>query len=107
MRYLVLLKLLNEFRKRGFTSILALPIEFNKFNNTWVRMLIYHMTLNLIPVLHANVSILSLCTQWCYMYGRQSITLLHVISARTPQVFKALNNTQTRRHVIYGVTYNI
>ena len=47
----VLLNLLNELGKRdkmrGLPSILSLfRNEFNKFNNTWARMLdsIYHMT---------------------------------------------------------------
>ena len=51
----VLLNLLNELGKRdkmrGLPSILSLfRNEFNKFNNTWARMLdsIYHMTLRLL-----------------------------------------------------------
>ena len=51
----VLLNLLNELwirdTMRGLPSILSLfRNEFNKFNNTWARMLdsIYHMTLRLL-----------------------------------------------------------
>ena len=51
----VLLNLLNElgkrYKMRGLSSILSLfRNEFNKFNNTGVRMLdsIYHMTLRLL-----------------------------------------------------------
>ena len=47
-----LLKLLNDLGKRdkmrGLSSILSLfPSEFNKFNNTWARMLSYMNHLNL------------------------------------------------------------
>ena len=51
----VLLNLLNELEKsdkmRGLSSILLIfRNEFNKFNNTWARMLdsIYHMPLKLL-----------------------------------------------------------
>ena len=51
----VLLNLLNELGKRdkmrGLPSILSLfRNEFNKFNNTWARILdsIYHMTFRLL-----------------------------------------------------------
>ena len=54
----VLLNLLNKLRKRdkvlGLRSILSLfHNEFNKFNNTRVRMLdsIYHITLRLLTIL--------------------------------------------------------
>ena len=53
----VLLNLLNKLRKRdkvlGLRSILSLFHEFNKFNNTRVRMLdsIYHITLKLLTIL--------------------------------------------------------
>ena len=76
----VLLKLLNELRKRdkmqGLPSILSLfRNEFNKFNNKRARMLdfIYHMTNTLKSHLwRKNVIILSLCTQRCY--GRHNVS---------------------------------
>ena len=69
----VLLNLLNELAKidtmRGLPSILSLlRNEFNKFNNTRVRMLdsIYHMTNTLKSQFwRKNVIILSLSTQRC------------------------------------------
>ena len=63
---------------RGLPSILSLfRNEFNKFNNTRVRMLdsIYHMTNTLKSHFwHKNVIILSLllCTQRCY--GRHNVS---------------------------------
>ena len=76
----VLLILLNELGKsdkmRGLPSILLLfRNEFNKFNNTGVRMLdsIYHMTNTLKSHFwRKNVIILSLCTQRCY--GRHNVS---------------------------------
>ena len=70
----VLLNLWNELGKRdkmrGLPSILSLlRNEFNKFNNTWARMLdyIYHMTNTLKSHFwRYNFIILSLCTQRCY-----------------------------------------
>ena len=73
----VLLNLLNELGKRdkmrGLQIILSLFCnEFNKLNNTRVRMLhsIYHMTLS--HFCRKNVIILSLCTQRCY--GRHNVS---------------------------------
>ena len=73
----VLLNLLNELGKRdkmrGLPSILSLfRNEFNKFNNTRVRMLdsIYHMIKS--HFCRKNVIILSLCAQRCY--GRHNIS---------------------------------
>ena len=64
----VLLNLLNEFGKRdkmrGLLSILSLfRDEFNKFNNTGVRMLdsIYHMTLTLFLFHIFRVKTLGFC----------------------------------------------
>ena len=64
----VLLNLLNELGKRdkmrGLSSILSLfRKEFNKFNNTWARMLdsIYHMTLRLLWNLISAVKALKFC----------------------------------------------
>ena len=76
----VLLNLLNELGKRdkmrGLSSILSLfRNEFNKFNNTRVRMLdsIYHMTNTLKSHFsRKNVIILSLYTQRCY--GRHNVS---------------------------------
>ena len=76
----VLLNLLNELGKRdkmrGLPSILSLfHNEFNKFNNTRVRMLdsIYHMTNTLkSDFLRKNVIILLLCTQ--PSYGRHNVS---------------------------------
>ena len=70
----VLLNLLNELGKRdkmrGLPSILSLfPNEFNKFNNTRVRMLdsIYHITNTFKSNFwRKNVILVSLCTQRCY-----------------------------------------
>ena len=76
----VLLNLLNGLGKRdkirGLPSILSLfRNEFNKFNNTRVRMLdsINHMTNTLKSHFwRKNVIILSLCTQRCY--GRHNVS---------------------------------
>ena len=72
----VLLNLLNKLGKRdkmrGLSSILSLfRNEFNKFNNTRVRMLdsIYHNDIKITLKSHScrkNVIILSLYTQRCY-----------------------------------------
>ena len=76
----VLLNLLNELGKRdkmrGLPRILSLfRNEFNKFNNTRVRMLdsVYHMTNSLKSHFwRKNVIVLSLCTPRCY--GRQNVS---------------------------------
>ena len=76
----VLLNLLNELGKRdkmrGLPSILSLfHNEFNKFINTRAGMLysIYHMTNTLKSHFwRKNVTILSLCTQFCY--GRHNVS---------------------------------
>ena len=76
----VLLNLLNELGKRdkmrGLPSILFLfRNEFNKFNNTRVRMLdsIYHMTNTLKSHFWCkNAIIFSLFTQRCY--GRHNVS---------------------------------
>ena len=80
MSALVLLNLLNEFRKRdkmrGLPSILSLfRNEFNKFNNTRARMLdsIYHMADTLKSHFWCKKFILlSLCTQRCF--GRHNVS---------------------------------
>ena len=76
----VLLNLLNELGKRdkmrGLPSILSLfRNEFNKFNNTRVRMFysIYHMTNTLKShFCRKNVIILTVYTQRCY--GRHNVS---------------------------------
>ena len=76
----ILLNLLKELGKRdqmrGLSSILSLfRNEFNKFNNTRVRMLqsIYHMTNTLKSHFwRKNVIILSLYAQRCY--GRHNVS---------------------------------
>ena len=75
----VFLNLLNKLGKRdkmrGLPSILSLFHEFNKFNNTRVRMLdsIYHLTNTLKSHFwRKNVLIVSLCTQRCY--GRHNVS---------------------------------
>ena len=74
----VLLNLLNKLRKSdkmgGLPPILSLfRNEFNKFNNTKVRLLdsIYHMKLRLLLKSHFRRK--KLCTQHCYR--RHFITL--------------------------------
>ena len=64
--------LFNEVGKRdkmlGMPSILSLfRNEFNKFNNTWARMLdyIYHMTLRLPWNLFSSVKKLQFCHYVC------------------------------------------
>ena len=76
----VLFNLLNElgkkYKMRGLPSILSLFFnEFNKFNNTRVRILysIYHMTNTLKSHFwRKNVKILSLIAQRCY--GRNNVS---------------------------------
>ena len=77
----VLLNLSNELRKRdkmqGLLSILSLfRNEFNKFNNTGVRMLdsIFHMTLKLLKNHIFGAKTSRICHLLCNVNGRHYVT---------------------------------